>query len=86
MVIEKFDTLETSLKSVLKELVKLRSTRDEMLSQVEKAREVARSATGALTGRDGEISKLRQENQRLQKERSRVRDKVERILYRFPDR
>ena len=86
MVIEKFDTLETSLKSVLKELVKLRSSRDEMLSQVEKAREAARSATGALTGRDGEISKLRLENERLQKERSSVRDKVERILYRFPDR
>ncbi len=86
MVIEKFDTLETSLKSVLKELVKLRSSRDEMLSQVEKAREAARSATGARSGRDGEISKLRQENERLQKERSSVRDKVERILYRFPDR
>lgn len=85
MVIEKLDTLESSLKSVLAEMLNLRSTRDELKSQVEKAQNVARSATSALSGRDGEISKLRQENNRLEKERVDVRDRVERILHGIPE-
>jgi chromosome segregation ATPase len=84
MVIEKLDTLETSLKGILKELTELRGSRGEMESRVEVAQKTARSATDALSGRDGEISKLRQENDRLNKERIEVRDKVERILHRFP--
>ncbi len=84
MVIEKLDTLETSLKGVLKELTELRGSRGEMESRIEVAQKTARSATDALSGRDGEISKLRQENDRLNKERVEVRDKVERILHRFP--
>ncbi len=84
MVIEKLDTLETSLKGILEELSELRGSRDELKSRIEKAQESARSATDALSGRDGEISKLRQENNRLNKERNEVRDKVKRILHRFP--
>jgi chromosome segregation ATPase len=84
MVIEKLDTLETSLKGILKELTELRGSRGEMESRVEVAQKTARSATDALSGRDGQISKLRQENDRLNKERIEVRDKVERILHRFP--
>jgi hypothetical protein len=55
-----------------------------MESRIEVAQKTARSATDALSGRDGEISKLRQENDRLNKERVEVRDKVARILHRFP--
>jgi predicted nucleic acid-binding Zn-ribbon protein len=55
-----------------------------MESRVEVAQNTARSANDALSGRDGEISKLRQENDRLNKQRTEVRDKVERILHRFP--
>ncbi len=84
MVIEKLDTLETSLKGILEELTELRGSREEMESRVETAQKTARSATDALSGRDGEISKLRQENHRLNKERVEVRDKVKRILHRFP--
>ena len=84
MVIEKLDTLETSLKGILEELTELRGSRGEMESRIEVAQKTARSATDALSGRDGEISKLRQENDRLNKERIEVRDKVERILHRFP--
>lgn len=84
MVIEKLDTLETSLKGVLEELSELRGSRDEMESRIVVAQKTARSATDALSGRDGEISRLRQENNRLNKERNEVRDKVKRILHRFP--
>ncbi len=84
MVIEKLDTLETSLKGVLEELTELRGSREEMESRVDVAQKTARSATDALSGRDGEISRLRQENDRLNKERNEVRDKVKRILHRFP--
>lgn len=84
MVIEKLDTLETSLKGILEELTELRGSRADMESRIEMAQKTARSATDALSGRDGEISKLRQENHRLNKERVEVRDKVKRILHRFP--
>ena len=84
MVIEKLDSLETSLRGILEELADLRGSRDELESRIEKAQDTARSATNALSGRDGEISKLRQENNRLNKERDEVRNKVKRILHRFP--
>ncbi len=85
MVIDKLDTLETSLKRLVEELTELRSTRKKMESRVEEAQHAARSAADALSGRDGEISRLRQENERLSKERVEVRGRVERILHRFPD-
>lgn len=84
MVIDKLDTIETSLKGLLEELTELRSKRKDMESRVEEAQHAARSAADALSGRDGEISRLREENDRLSKERVEVRDRVERILHRFP--
>lgn len=83
MVIEKFDTLESSLRNVLEELTELRRSREKLESEIAKAREEARSASQALNGRDGEIHKLRKENDRLQKEKNEVRDRVKRILHHF---
>ncbi len=84
MVIEKLETLEASLKNVLEEMNGLRKSRTELESQVEQARAEARSAAEAMSGRDEEISRLREENTRLQGERTEVRDRVERILNHLP--
>jgi chromosome segregation ATPase len=85
MVIEKLETLETSLKRILEELEDLRRARSDWESQVEQARSEALSASEAVSGRDEEIAKLREENTRLQGERNEVRDRVERILNHLPN-
>jgi len=84
MVIEKLESLETSLKSVLGELEAMRQSRSDLESQVEQARAEALSAIESASGRTDEINRLREENSRLQGERNEVRVRVERILNQLP--
>ena len=84
MVIEKLESLETSLKSVLGELEAMRRSRSNLESQVEQARAEALSAIESASGSTDEINRLREEISRLQGERNEVRVRVERILNQLP--
>ena len=86
MVIEKLESIESSLRVVLEELEELRQTRSNLETQIEQARAEAKSVAEATSGRDEELGRLREENSRLQGEREQVRNRVERILNHLPSR
>ncbi|MEE9255700.1 MAG: hypothetical protein V3V56_00860 [bacterium] len=86
MVIEKLESIESSLRVVLEELEELRQTRSNLETQIEQARAEAKSVAEVTSGRDEELGRLREENSRLQGEREQVRNRVERILNHLPSR
>jgi chromosome segregation ATPase len=84
MVLDKLDSLETSLSKVLEELAHLRRSREELQAEVGKARTETQSAVETLRGREQELITLREENERFQREHSEVRSRVEQILSQLP--
>lgn len=80
MVMEKLDALEAALANMLEELNRLKGSRVELESQLEKAREEARTDSESARARADELAKLRAENERLQQEQAEVRERVEKIL------
>ena len=80
MVTEKLDALERALSGILEELHSLRGSRMELESQLEQVKEEAKAASDAARDRAAEVTRLQTENDRLQKEHSEIRERVERIL------
>lgn len=84
MVIEKLDALESALSKVLEEIAVLRRSRDEIEARLERTQAEASSAGERLREREQEMEKLKEENDRLQREQTEVRERVERILANLP--
>ncbi len=80
MVMEKLDALEAALANMLEELNRLKGSRVELESQLERAREEARTDSESARAQADELAKLRAENERLQQEQAEIRERVEKIL------